>query len=111
MAIPVIKNKALCVTIPFFRVVKKPKDQTEIYPVHHIITALYPNGEIVAYTDLKYSREYRDTDFSVPVGTFRHESIRNMNRNEYTAARDKIFALYDERLNPSSANSFWTKMA
>lgn len=92
-----LKHGVLCATVPFYgrRIENK---QVYLYPISHIMTMTLVDGRMIEYSNLYYSREFKDVDFSVSCGRFRHKAIEHMTREEYEMTREKLFDLYDELL-------------
>lgn len=91
-----IRNNQLCVTLPFFRAMTQPEDKTLLYPFVYTITAAWPNGNIIEFKNLRFEKAYKNVEFSKPVGTFRHEAIKHLNKARYKEMKDELFLLYDE---------------
>lgn len=91
-----IRNKQLCVTIPYYRSELKPNDGTLLFPISYCMTTVWPSAKVVGYNNLRYDKAFKKINFDKPVGTFRHEAIKNLGKTEYTALRDELLACYDE---------------
>lgn len=91
-----IRNKKLCVTVPFYQAVVHSDDQTLLFPIAYTMAVLWPNGVIVEYKNLRFDSKYQDIDFSKPVGTFRHDTIKHLNKSQYIEKRNELYKLYDE---------------
>jgi hypothetical protein len=99
-----IRNNELCVTVPFYRAIRKPQDNTLLYPLAYTITALWPKGTVVAFQNLKFSSAFNKVDFSKPIGTFRHDSIKHLNKEQYEQKVDELFDLYDKFIKGIQTN-------
>lgn len=94
-----IRNKQLCVTVPYFRSELKPNDGTLLYPITYAITTIWPNSDrVVAYKDLRYEKAFKLVDFTRPIGTFRHDALKNVTDKEYKSMCEELFAGYDEMI-------------
>ena len=91
-----ILNGCLCVTIPFLRYqVTGETDKTLIYPIRYGITLELPTLKVVAFEDYEYRREFGSVEFDRPVGLFRHEAIRHLDRRQYKEAYHQLMICYD----------------
>lgn len=92
-----VRNDSLCMVIPFLRYQITGKvDQTLVYPIRYTVTVELPEGKLTAFQDLRVIPQFAKVDFSKPVGLFRHDAIRHMNKKEYAAKRDELFGMYDK---------------
>jgi hypothetical protein len=94
-----IRNNTLCVTVPFYRAVRKPQDNTLLFPLAYAVTATWPKGAVVTFNNLQYNSTFKNVDFSKPVGTFRHDAIKNLNKAQYEQKVDELFGLYDKLID------------
>jgi hypothetical protein len=97
MGLPMLDiiGEELCVSVPYYKVIPAPEDKTLIFPPEYVITAKWPNGLIVGYQNLRYDREYSKVKFDKPIGTFRHEAIKQWNKGEYQRKKAELFKMYD----------------
>lgn len=98
-AVPIltVRNGFLCMLVPFARYqITGKKDGTLVYPVRHYVMVSLPDFTIVAISDLRFEKPFESVDFGKPVGVFRHEAIRHLDRKGYEAAREELLALYDK---------------
>lgn len=93
-----ISNGQLMITLPYYRVVMRPEDQTLIYPISHLITLLWDSGLIVAFDSLSFQKKYQKVDFEKPIGTFRHDAIKNLTKEQYMGERERLYAMYDKMI-------------
>ena len=91
-----IKNKEICITIPYFRGRRTQDGKTALYPISHVLTVKWSDMAVVDYSVLAFDKEYKQIDFSKPVGLFPHESVEGLSKEDYKAKRDELFSLYDE---------------
>lgn len=102
-----VKNGYLCARIPFVRYqVTSVTDHTLVYPPRYLITIKVPEGVIVGYEDLMFNPFFKQADFSKPVGFFRHEAIKSLNKQEYEQARRVLFERYDEVIDGLSEGNY-----
>lgn len=97
-----MRRGKLCLTIPYYRVTVQPEDKTLIYPLAHTITALWPSGRIIDYKDLGFLPALKRLDFAKPIGTFRHEAIKHLTKQEYAVLKKQVLSLYDGYLQSVS---------
>lgn len=93
-----IRRGQICITIPYYRAKVQPEDKTLIYPLAYSITALWSNGMIVEYKNFNFVPEMKKLDFSKPIGIFRHEAVKNLNKQQYMELKNELFDCYDEYL-------------
>lgn len=92
-----VRNSYLCMIVPFTRYqITGKKDETLVYPLRHCVTVSLPDFTIVSVDDLRFEERLEKVDFGKPVGTFRHEAIKHLNREKYEEIRDSLFCLYDK---------------
>ena len=91
-----IKNKEICVTIPFFRGRRTQDGKTALFPISHVLTVTWPEAAVVDYMVLSFNKEYKQIDFSKPVGLFPHDSAEGLSKEDYKTKRNELFSLYDE---------------
>ena len=109
--LPILKivNNQLCVVIPFLKYkITGEVDKTQVFPVMYTITASLPTGKIVGFEDLRFNPEFAGTDFSTPVGLFRHDAIKNLNKEAYNNLRKELYAGYDKIVNYLTNNGTYT---
>ncbi|MBR5640292.1 MAG: hypothetical protein IKW83_11285 [Muribaculaceae bacterium] len=93
-------NGQLCIHVPLMRyMVTGVVDKTLVFPVRYVFTVTIPEGAVISYEDLAYNGKFVNVDFSKPVGTFRHDAVKNLNKDEYAAVRSKLFAEYDKMID------------
>lgn len=92
-----IRNEELCLTVPFLKYrVTGQVDQTLVYPIRYTVTMVLPEKRVVEFHDLSLQTRFRKVDFSKAVGLFRHEAIKNLNKQEYQNARNALLRQYDK---------------
>ncbi len=103
-------NGELCLRVPLMRYkVTGVVDNTLVYPVKYVITVTIPQGTIINYEDLTYNGAFVDVDFNNPVGIFRHDAVKNLNKEEYAALRSKLFVEYDKMIDFLANNAEYTE--
>ncbi|MCR4784919.1 MAG: hypothetical protein K6A35_10485 [bacterium] len=70
------------------------KDRTLVYPLRYLITLELPSGKMVRFADLSLEVRFAKVDFARPVGLFRHEAVRHLNRAQYRQQRSELLKLY-----------------
>lgn len=88
----------LLVSVFFYRTVPGKRDTTKIYPPQLIISADYPGGKIMRMNFLAACPEYCETNFDLPIGTFRHEAIKHLDKGQYKEKKNELFALIDKQI-------------
>lgn len=92
-----ILNDQLCLCVPFLQY--RPTghvDQTLVYPIRYTVTVSVPEFKPLAFMDLSIDPRFSEVDFSKPVGTFRHEAVKHLNKKEYDALRSRLLQQYDK---------------
>lgn len=91
-----LKKDRISLVVPYLKYKMNGKpDQTLVYPIRYLITYAVRDGVITAFEDLKENKHFENVDFEKPIGLFRHDSIKNLKKQEYIEKRDQLFALYD----------------
>lgn len=105
-----IRNDCLCVTFPYLKYQTTGEvDKTLVYPIRYAITLELPTEKIISFEDYEYKEEYKKIDFDKPVGFFRHEAIKDLNKKEYFEARKQLMLEYDKVINSIFGNSKYTR--
>ena len=97
--LPIIQmvNSKVYVVIPFLKYKMTGKvDQTYVYPIKYFIKLELPSGKPVSYEDLSSSLAMAGIDFSSPVGYFRHDSIKDLTKQQYMSKKDSLYEMYDK---------------
>ena len=95
-----IKNDRLCMVIPFLKYqLTGEVDKTLVYPIRYTFTVELPEKKPVAFEDLTCNYAFEKVNFSMPVGLFRHDAIKNLTKKEYNALRGELFSMYDKVVN------------
>lgn len=100
--IPVLKicNGCLCMVVPYLKYhVTGELDKTLIYPIRNLITISLPDEKIVGFEDLRFNPKYEKVNFSMPIGLFRPDKLKEVNKKEYEALKTELFALYDKLID------------
>ena len=104
-----LRRGEICITIPYYRAKVQPQDKTLIYPLAYSITALWSNGLIVDYKNFNFVPAMKKLDFTKPIGTFRHEAIKNLSKQQYMELKKELFDCYDEYLSCIEKRNPFTK--
>lgn len=91
-----IRRGEICVTIPYYLVKIQSEDKTLIYPLAYSITALWSNGMVVDYKNFNFVPAMKKLDFMRPVGTFRHEAVKHLNKEQFMELKGELLGCYDE---------------
>lgn len=90
------ENGGVYLVVPFLRFqVTGEVDKTLVYPIRYTVTVELPTGRIVGFQDLSADGRFRKVDFSKPIGLFRHDAIKDLTKQEYKAAKEELYGLYD----------------
>lgn len=93
-------NGNLCMKIPYLKYkITGEIDKTFVYPIKYIVTISIPGGVIVGFEDLSYNKSFINVAFNSPVGTFRHEAVKDLDKKAYANLRSILFAEYDKIIN------------
>lgn len=83
--------------VPFLKYkVTGEVDHTFVYPVKFVATILIPEGVIASFEDLSLNPAFARVAFSEPVGTFRHDAIKTLNKPAYESMRSSLYQEYDK---------------
>lgn len=91
-----IVGDRLLVTVFYYKSIPRPNDQTLLMPPEYLLSFDYPSGRLVSFEALRLSPRCKNVNFSRPVGTFRHDAIKNLNRDQYQAKKDELYAYVDK---------------
>ena len=95
-----ILNGNLCMKIPFLKYkVTGEVDNTLVYPIKYVATVMVPQNVVASFEDLALQSAFARVNFSTPVGTFRHEKIKNLDKTAYKEKRSELYAQYDKIVN------------
>ena len=105
-----IKNDSLCLTIPYLKYkVTGVVDKTLVFPIKYTISVELPENNVVGFADLSFNRAFEKVDFNRPIGFFRHESIKNLDKNEYKEKRAELMGLYSKLADSLLYGTAFTK--
>ncbi len=92
-----IKNEQLCLLVPFvrYKVTGEP-DKTLVYPIRYTVTVSLPENKAVQFQELSFDERFLGVDFDKPVGFFRHDEIKHLNKQEYRSLRAELLGEYDK---------------
>lgn len=103
-------NGILCFRVPLMKYkVDEEVDEALVYPVKYVFTVTIPECAIINFENLTYNGKFVNVNFSKPIGTFRHEAVKDMNKEEYAALRSKLFASYDKMIDFLVNNAEYTE--
>lgn len=95
-----IRNDSLCLLVPYLKYKATGKvDETRVYPIRYTVCLCLPKGTPVGYEDLSYDPRFEKSDLTKPVGLFRHESIKHLNKKEYALKQAQLYEQYDKVAN------------
>lgn len=91
-----IQNGNLCMKVPYIKYkITGETDKTLVYPVRYVYTVSLPEGNIVGFEDLMFNKTFARVDFGTPVGLFRHDAIKSLNKKAYAKLRSVLYSEYD----------------
>lgn len=92
-----VKNDRLCLVIPYLKYkVTGEKDNTLVYPIRYVVTMVLPEEKPIDYKDLAFDYLFSKVDFKEAIGLFRHDAIKHLDKKEYEATREELYACYDK---------------
>lgn len=92
-----IKNDNLCVTIPFLRYkITGETDKTLVFPIRYLIEYSLPQKQVIQFKDLYYDQAFAKVDFAKACGLFRHDAVKNLNREQYINLKSSTLRDYDK---------------
>lgn len=93
MGFPVLNivGDRLLVSVFYYRTILRPNDKTLLMPPEYFLTFDYPSAKLTSFQSLRLDQRYQKLDFGKPVGTFRHEAIKHLNRDEYKQMKIELF--------------------
>lgn len=100
MPIIAIKNEQLVAVVPFLRYkITGEVDRTLVFPIKYVIEYLIPENQVVSFRDLSIEERFANRNFNKVLGFFRHESIKDLDKNEYELFKKKVLGQYDKLVN------------
>lgn len=100
-----ILNGNLCMKVPYLKYkVTGEVDKTFVYPTKFVVTIAIPEQVIVKIEDLAYDKSFSSVEFNNPVGLFRHDAIKDLDKRTYTNMRKELYAEYDRIINHLTSN-------
>lgn len=91
-----IVGDRLLVSVFYYRVLPRKDDQSLVMPPEYLLAFDYPSGNLVSFEALRMTERGQRIDFEKPVGTFRHDAIKSLDRAAYQAKRDELYATLDK---------------
>lgn len=92
-----IVNDRLCLAIPYLKYKATGEvDKSYVFPIRYMVTLVLPEVKPIEFIDLKFDELFVKVDFEKPIGLFRHEAIKHLNKKEYEAKRTELFDCYDK---------------
>lgn len=92
-----IMNGNLCMKVPYIKYKMTGEvDKTYVYPTRYVVTVSLPEGTIVGIEDLSYNKAFANIEFNSPVGLFRHDAIKNLEKKAYNGLRSALYEEYDK---------------
>ncbi len=95
-----IKNDRLCMLIPYLKYRTTGEvDKTLVYPIKYTLTVSLPDKKFIGFEDLAFNPVFGKVDFNKPIGLFRHDSIKDLNKTEYRTKKSELYSMYDLAAN------------
>lgn len=93
MSFPVlnITGDRLLVSVFYYRTILRPNDQTLLMPPEYFLTFDYPSAKLTSFQSLWLDSRYSKMNFGKPVGTFRHDAVKHLDRNGYRQMKTELF--------------------
>ena len=102
-------NDNLCIKIPYLKYkVTGEVDKTLVFPIKYIVTITIPEGIIVEFKDMDYDPAFAHIEFNKPIGIFRHEALKNIDKTAYRKLRNELYEEYDKIINHLSILTAYT---
>lgn len=90
-------GRTLCITIPYYTRLAA-QERIALFPIYCAVT--YPLGNherLMDFTIYPNQKDWRDVDYTKPVGYFRHAALADVKtKGEYQALCRELYAYYDE---------------
>lgn len=100
MPIITIKNEQLVAVVPFLRYkVTGEVDRTLVFPIKYVVEYLIPEAQVVSFRDLSVEEHFADRNSNDVLGFFRHESIKNLDKQAFASLKEETLAQYDKLVN------------
>jgi len=100
MPVITIKNDQLVAKVPFLRYKATGEvDRTLVYPIKYVLEYLIPEGQLVGFKDLAIENGFEDSDFDKVIGFFRHEAVKQMDRETFAAYKAETLTKFDKLVN------------
>ena len=104
-----ILNGNLCMKVPYVKYkITGEVDKTYVYPTKYVVTISLPEGTIVGVEDLSFNKAFANVEFHSPVGLFRHDAIKNLDKKAYDKLRSALYSEYDKIVNHLACGTCYT---
>ena len=91
-----IVGNRLLVSVFYYRVLPRKDDKSLIMPPEYVLSFDYPSCKLARFEAIRMSPRGKGLDFDQPVGTFRHDAIKDLDRAAYQTKKDELYALLDK---------------
>ena len=92
-----ILNGNLCIKVPYLKYqVTGVVDNTYVFPPKYTVTIGIPENINLGFEDLAVNKAFAQVRFGDPIGTFRHDAIKDLNKTAYKNMRHMLYAEYDK---------------
>ena len=95
-------GKMLCITIPYYRSIRNGTVYDLYPPVCSVTVPLGNPDRILDFTMYPYEKGWQDVDFGKPAGTFKHDALAGVKKEEYGRMKEQLYAYYDEMVQAVS---------
>lgn len=86
--------------IPFLKYkVTGVVDKTLVFPVRYVLIYELKEKKFTGFYNLSKIKDFDDFDFEAPIGLFRHESIRDLDKNAYKEKQKELYKAYSAVIN------------
>lgn len=90
-----VRNSEICVILSLFRAVPAKEKRMYLYPLCQSLILRWKDAKLISYRNLVYEKEFAGIDLTKPAGYFRHEAIKDWDKQTYAQNRTLLFEYYD----------------
>ncbi len=85
----------LKLAVPYLRYkITGVADETMVFPIRYIFVYSIKNTGFTGFYDLRTVKCFSGINYGKPVGLFRHEAVKNLNKNEYREKQKELYGAY-----------------
>lgn len=105
-----VLNGNLCMRVPFLKYfVTGEVDNTFVYPVKYLVTVCVPEGNVIGFEDLAFNGAFANVAFTDPIGKFRHDAVKNLDKEAFSALKTTLYEEYDKIIAYLAEGAPYTK--